>query len=123
MGFEELGDSLEKGVLKFAVKRAVPVLLREGSLACVAACSVRSSCDLVRVRIVVCVHLMVCPVVLLWWLESGSKINRAVRKGSISGVTLVFRDLFVTLNLSVVLSVVRCRFVVQIESCHLKHFI
>ena len=48
-GFEGLGDSLDKGIPTFAAEaRGVPSkLLREGFLVCIAACSVRSSCNLV----------------------------------------------------------------------------
>ena len=47
---------------------AQSVLLRDGFLVCMAACSVRSSweADLICVRIVVLDHPMVCPVVLDW---------------------------------------------------------
>ena len=51
-----------------------------------AACSVRSSCDLVWVRIVVCVHPIVCPVVLKWWAVANLMVARSVGPGRQDGI-------------------------------------
>ena len=60
--------------------RALSVLLSEGSLVSIAACSVRSDCllYLVVVIIVVLSHPILCPMICAWWAGADCMWEKSV---------------------------------------------
>jgi len=79
LGLKELAILGRMGSQSLLQRGAPSVLLSEGLRVCIAACSVRSSWDLllVCVSMVVSFHPMACPVVLEWWAAADLLVSRS----------------------------------------------
>ena len=79
LGLKELAILGRMGSQSLLQRGAPSVLLSEGLRVCIAACSVRSSWDLllVCVSMVVSFHPIPCPVVLEWWAAADLLVSRS----------------------------------------------